>query len=292
MTPRATPSRRSSTRPDTATVPRSARLLTIVESGGEHARAALAALPGTAPATLRSSDHRVRRAPGSRRSPTASSTGSGARASGSRCSRSTPRSPFTGGAILGDRVRMQEHDTDHGVFVRSMATRGHLGGLSTRDAARDRGARRRRVRVGRSSRPSGSGRWRSRSPGAADTTVVVVTPGWGDAIQASKAGLLEVGDVFVVNKADRDGVAATVRDLQGMLDARRGPGAGRRPDRWRRWPPRASGIDERSSAPSTSTGGISRRPASSDNGANCAYRDELRAIGPRAARRARADDIV
>ena len=127
-----------------------------------------------------------------------------------------PTSPFTGGAILGDRVRMQDHDTDDDVFVRSMATRGELGGLSR--------AVPHAVRVLDAAGYSwilvetvGVGQVEVAVAGAADTTVVVVTPGWGDSIQASKAGLLEIGDVFVVNKADRGGVDATVNDLRGML---------------------------------------------------------------------------
>ena len=127
-----------------------------------------------------------------------------------------PTSPFTGGAILGDRVRMQDHDTDDGVFVRSMATRGELGGLSR--------AAPHAVRVLDAAgyawilvETVGVGQVEVAVAGTADTTIVVVTPGWGDAIQANKAGLLEIGDVFVVNKADRGGVEATVRDLQGML---------------------------------------------------------------------------
>jgi LAO/AO transport system kinase len=128
-----------------------------------------------------------------------------------------PSSPFSGGAILGDRVRMQDHATDPGVFIRSMATRGHLGGLSlaTPQAVRVLDA---------AGKPwvlietVGVGQVEIEVAGAADTTMVVVNPGWGDAVQAAKAGLLEIADVFVVNKADRDGAAETVRDLEFMLD--------------------------------------------------------------------------
>jgi LAO/AO transport system kinase len=128
-----------------------------------------------------------------------------------------PSSPFSGGAILGDRVRMQEHATDPGVFIRSMATRGHLGGLAvaTPQAARILDA------VGTPwiiIETVGVGQVEVEIAGHADTTVVVVNPGWGDAVQAAKAGLLEVADVFVVNKADRPGVRDTVRDLDGMLE--------------------------------------------------------------------------
>src|SRR5438093_1344332 len=128
-----------------------------------------------------------------------------------------PSSPFSGGAILGDRVRMQEHATDPGVFIRSMATRGHVGGLSlaTPQAVRVLDA---------AGKPwvlietVGVGQAEIEGAGAADTTAVVDNPGWGDAVQTAKAGLLEIADLFVVNKADRDGTAETVRDLEFMLD--------------------------------------------------------------------------
>ena len=128
-----------------------------------------------------------------------------------------PSSPYTGGAILGDRVRMGDHVLDDGVFIRSMATRGHLGGLSL--AAPE--VIRLLDAVGFGwivVETVGVGQVEVEVAGAADTTVVVVNPGWGDAVQANKAGLMEIGDVFVVNKADRDGAQQTVRDLQGMLD--------------------------------------------------------------------------
>jgi LAO/AO transport system kinase len=128
-----------------------------------------------------------------------------------------PSSPFTGGAILGDRVRMQDHALDAGVFIRSMATRGHLGGLAL--------AAPQAVRVLDAAgtpwvllETVGVGQVEVEVAGAADTTVVVVNPGWGDAVQAAKAGLLEIADVFVINKADRPGAAETRRDLEGMLD--------------------------------------------------------------------------
>jgi len=128
-----------------------------------------------------------------------------------------PSSPFTGGAILGDRVRMQDHATDPGVFIRSMATRGHLGGLSlaTPEAVRLLDA------LGRHwilVETVGVGQVEVEVAGKADTTVVVVNPGWGDSVQANKAGLMEIADVFVINKADRNGVDETRRDLEQMLD--------------------------------------------------------------------------
>ena len=139
-----------------------------------------------------------------------------------------PSSPFTGGAILGDRVRMSEHALDGDVFIRSMASRGHLGGLAL--------ATPQAVRLLDASgvpwvllETVGVGQVEVEVAGAADTTLVVVNPGWGDAVQASKAGLLEVADVFVVNKADREGAAATRRDLEGMLDLGDRPAGAWRP---------------------------------------------------------------
>lgn len=128
-----------------------------------------------------------------------------------------PSSPFSGGAILGDRVRMGEHALDDGVFIRSMASRGHLGGLAlaTPDAVRVLDAAGLAWVV---IETVGVGQAEVEVAGAADTTVVVVNPGWGDAVQANKAGLLEIADLFVVNKADRPGVDQTRRDLEGMLE--------------------------------------------------------------------------
>jgi LAO/AO transport system kinase len=128
-----------------------------------------------------------------------------------------PTSPFSGGAILGDRVRMQDHATDPGVFIRSMATRGQLGGLALAvpEAIRLLDA------VGKPwiiVETVGVGQVEVEIARQADTTVVVVNPGWGDGVQANKAGLMEIADVFVINKADRAGVAETRRDLELMLD--------------------------------------------------------------------------
>jgi len=127
-----------------------------------------------------------------------------------------PTSPASGGALLGDRVRMQEHATDPRVFIRSMATRGHLGGmaLAAPEAIRILDAAGFDIVVVET---VGVGQAELEVATATDTTVVVVTPGWGDAIQVSKAGILEVADVFVVNKADHDGSGETVRDLEAMV---------------------------------------------------------------------------
>jgi LAO/AO transport system kinase len=128
-----------------------------------------------------------------------------------------PSSPYSGGAILGDRVRMGEHYVDAGVFIRSMATRGHLGGLADAAPAAARV-------LDAAGFPFvlletvGVGQVEVEIAGAADTTVVVVNPGWGDSVQANKAGLMEIADIFVINKADRAGAADTERDLLGMLE--------------------------------------------------------------------------
>src|SRR5690606_19768630 len=127
-----------------------------------------------------------------------------------------PSSPFSGGAILGDRVRMGEHALDDGVFIRSMATRGHLGGLAlaTPEAIRVLDATgHERILV----ETVGVGQVEVEVASSADTTIVVVNPGWGDEVQAAKAGLMEIADVFVINKAVRAGAADTRRDLEQML---------------------------------------------------------------------------
>jgi LAO/AO transport system kinase len=138
-----------------------------------------------------------------------------------------PSSPFTGGALLGDRVRMQQHARDGEVLIRSMATRGHLGGLSVAapsalrvfDAAGCDVVIVETVGVGQSE---------VEIAGVADCTVVLLAPGAGDGIQAAKAGILEIGDVFVVNKSDREGAHAVVRELRTMISL-----GDRRPGDWK-----------------------------------------------------------
>ncbi len=127
-----------------------------------------------------------------------------------------PTSPFTGGAILGDRVRMQRHATDDGVFIRSLATRGHFGGLtaSTRGVVTVMAAMGKDVVI---IETVGVGQDEVDVVAAADITLVVTVPGLGDDVQAIKAGILEVGDVFVVNKADREGASGTAAQLESML---------------------------------------------------------------------------
>lgn len=127
-----------------------------------------------------------------------------------------PSSPFSGGALLGDRIRMQEHATDPGVFIRSMASRGHLGGLaaSTPQAIRVLEATGFDVVLVET---VGVGQSEVEVAASADTTIVLLAPGMGDSIQAAKAGILEIGDVFAVNKADRDGADGTARELRAMI---------------------------------------------------------------------------
>ncbi|GHA74100.1 methylmalonyl Co-A mutase-associated GTPase MeaB [Streptomyces termitum] len=155
-----------------------------------------------------------------------------------------PSSPFSGGALLGDRVRMADHASDPGVYIRSMATRGHLGGLarSAPQAIRVLDAAGCEVVLVET---VGVGQSEVEIAGQADTSVVLLAPGMGDGIQAAKAGILEIGDVYVVNKADRDGAEATARELNHML----GLGEARAPGDWR--PPivktvasRGEGVEE------------------------------------------------
>ena len=136
-----------------------------------------------------------------------------------------PTSPFSGGALLGDRVRMQQHALDEKVFIRSMATRGHLGGLSLAapEAMRVLEAAGSDVVIVET---VGVGQSEVEVAKQADTTIVVLAPGMGDAIQAAKAGILEIADIFCVNKSDKDGAKETVRDVRGMLEL----GHGRDPE--------------------------------------------------------------
>lgn len=195
-----------------------ARLLSMVERGGHEAHAVAAA---AYPHSGGSFTVGLTGAPGSGKSTLTSALVHAMR--GEKLTTAVlaidPSSPYSGGALLGDRLRMGDHDLDPGVFIRSMATRGHLGGLSLAvpEAVRLLEA------VGFDwvlLETVGVGQVEVEVAGAADTTVVVVNPGWGDQVQANKAGLMEVADVFVVNKADRPGATETRRDLKRMLRAR------------------------------------------------------------------------
>ena len=193
-----------------------ARLMSLVERGGAQARVLGAHTYAQAGAA---DTVGMTGAPGSGKSSLAAELASVVRSEQQRLAilAVDPSSPYTGGAILGDRVRMQDHVTDDGIYIRSMATRGHLGGLSlaTPQAIRVLDAL---------SWPwilvetVGVGQVEVEIAGAADTTIVVVNPGWGDSVQANKAGLMEVADIFVINKSDRKGADDTRRDIQQMLE--------------------------------------------------------------------------
>ena len=187
-----------------------------METGGEPAREALAALY---PSTGRAYSVGITGAPGAGKSTLTDRLVARIRADDVHVAvlAVDPTSPFSGGAILGDRVRMQDHATDPGVFIRSMATRGHLGGLAL--------ATPQAIRVLDAAgapwilvETVGVGQVEVEVAAATDTTIVVVNPGWGDSVQANKAGLLEIADLFVVNKADRPGADDAERDLLQMLE--------------------------------------------------------------------------
>jgi len=221
-----------------------ARLISLVEDGADAALREVAAALG--PHTGRAHVVGLTGPPGVGKSTTTSAVVGLLRAQGRRVGvlAVDPSSPFSGGALLGDRVRMGEHATDDGVFIRSMATRGHLGGLAwaTPQALRVLDAAGCDVVLVET---VGVGQSEVEVVALADTTVVLLAPGMGDGVQAAKAGILEIADVFVVNKADRDGAAQTVRDLRQML-AFGEPGA---EVTWRRpvvrtVAARAGGVDE------------------------------------------------
>ncbi len=203
-----------------------ARLITLVEDADPalpEIAAALAPYTGTARVIG------LTGAPGVGKSTTTNELVRGLRARDQRVGvlAVDPSSPYTGGAILGDRVRMQDHAMDPGVYIRSMSSRGHLGGLATATPQAVRvleGAGCDWVLV----ETVGVGQAEVEVASLADTTLVLLAPGMGDAIQAVKAGILEIADVFVINKADRDGADATYHDIQGMIGL-----ADRAPGQWR-----------------------------------------------------------
>jgi LAO/AO transport system kinase len=206
-----------------------ARLLSRLETGGSAAAQISAAITGR---TRAAAVWGLTGPPGVGKSTLTAALISDSRAAGRRVAvlAVDPSSPFSGGALLGDRVRMSEHVTDPGVFIRSMASRGHLGGLSpATPAAVDLMAA-----IGFDVvmvETVGVGQNEIDVLRLADTVVVVTAPGAGDGIQAAKAGILEIADVLVVNKADREGAAGTVRELKAMIALGR---SGRQSvDRWR-----------------------------------------------------------
>jgi LAO/AO transport system kinase len=192
-----------------------ARLISLVEDGHPALRDVMAAL---APLTGQAHVIGLTGSPGVGKSTTTDALVTAYRAQGRRIGvlAVDPSSPFSGGALLGDRVRMQDHALDPEVYIRSMASRGHLGGLSwtTPQALRVLDAAGCEVILVET---VGVGQSEVEIAGLADTTIVLLAPGMGDGIQAAKAGILEIGDVFVVNKADRDGADATVRDIRHMI---------------------------------------------------------------------------
>ncbi|WP_375481146.1 methylmalonyl Co-A mutase-associated GTPase MeaB [uncultured Jatrophihabitans sp.] len=221
-----------------------ARLISLVENDSPVLRAVAAAL---APDGGHAQVVGLTGSPGVGKSTSTSALVTHLRAAGRRVGvlAVDPSSPFSGGALLGDRVRMQDHATDEGVFIRSMASRGQLGGLSAAvpqalrvlDAARCDIVLIETVGVGQAEVEIAS---------LADTTLLVVAPGFGDGIQAAKAGIIEIADVFVVNKADRDGADQVVRDLRYMqsLGGRHSSEGAWRPPIVKTVAARAEGVDD------------------------------------------------
>ncbi len=219
-----------------------ARLISLVEDESPLLREVMAAL---APHTGHAQVIGITGSPGVGKSTSTSGLVTELRRAGKRVGvlAVDPSSPFSGGALLGDRVRMQDHALDRDVYIRSMASRGHLGGLawSTPQALRVLDAAGCDVVLVET---VGVGQSEVEIAGMADTTIVLLAPGMGDGIQAAKAGILEIGDLYVVNKADRDGADQVRRDLRSMLALAERPEGAWRPPIVKTVAHRGEGLDE------------------------------------------------
>lgn len=219
-----------------------ARLISLVEDESPLLREVMAAL---APHTGHAQVIGITGSPGVGKSTSTSALVAELRRAGKRVGvlAVDPSSPFSGGALLGDRVRMQDHATDRDVYIRSMASRGHLGGLAwtTPQALRVLDAAGCDVIL---IETVGVGQSEVEIAGLADTTLVLLAPGMGDGIQAAKAGILEIGDLYVVNKADRDGADQVRRDLRSMLALAQTPEGGWKPPIVKTVASKGEGLDE------------------------------------------------
>jgi len=219
-----------------------ARLISLVEDRSPLLREVMAAL---APHAGHARIVGITGSPGVGKSTSTSALVGQLRAAGNRVGvlAVDPSSPFSGGALLGDRVRMQDHALDPEVYIRSMASRGHLGGLAwtTPQAIRVLDAAGCDVVLVET---VGVGQSEVEVAGLADTTLVLLAPGMGDGIQAAKAGILEIGDVYVVNKADRDGADTLRRELRSMLALAERPEGAWRPPIVKTVASKGEGLDE------------------------------------------------
>jgi GTPase len=219
-----------------------ARLISLVEDASPLLREVMAAL---APHTGNAQIVGITGSPGVGKSTSTNALVGQLRAAGKRVGvlAVDPSSPFSGGALLGDRVRMQDHALDPEVYIRSMASRGHLGGLAwtTPQALRVLDAAGCDVIL---IETVGVGQSEVEIAGLADTTMVLMAPGMGDGIQAAKAGILEIGDLYVVNKADRDGADQVRRDLRSMLALADRPEGAWKPPIVKTVAHRGEGLDE------------------------------------------------
>jgi LAO/AO transport system kinase len=219
-----------------------ARLISLVEDASPLLREVMA---GLAPYAGRAHVVGITGSPGVGKSTSTNALVTELRAAGKRVGvlAVDPSSPFSGGALLGDRVRMQDHALDPDVYIRSMASRGHLGGLSwtTPQALRVLDAAGCEVILVET---VGVGQSEVEIAGLADTTLVLLAPGMGDGIQAAKAGILEIGDLYVINKADREGADQVRRELRSMLALADWPAGAWRPPIVKTVASRGEGVDE------------------------------------------------